>query len=1227
MTNQTALTEIIKQRILFLDGAMGTMIQRYKLSEQDYRGERFADHHSDLKGNNDLLSLTRPDVIEAIHLAYLEAGSDILETNTFNANAISQADYDLESTVYELNYESARLAKKAATEVTQQNPEQPRFVAGILGPTNRAASMAPDADNTGFRNVTFDELRDTYYVAIDGLVNGGADFLMVETVFDTLNCKAALYAIEAYFEDKSLSLPVSISATVIDKSGRTMTGQTVEAFWNSVSHIKPFSVGLNCSLGAKDLRPYVFELSQVAGTYISTHPNAGLPNAFGEFDDTPEAMAAILKEFAESGLVNIVGGCCGSSPDHIREIIRQVSPVKPREIPVIPAVCRLSGLEAVSIDDNSLFVNVGERTNVTGSARFAKLIKAEDYETAIDVARAQVDNGAQIIDINMDEGMLDSKAAMVTFLNMIMVEPEISKVPIMLDSSKWEVIEAGLKCIQGKGIVNSISLKEGEAAFIDHAKKVMRYGAAVIVMAFDEDGQADTFARKKDICQRAYHILVDEVGFPPQDIIFDPNIFAIATGIEAHNQYGQDYIEAIKFIKSNLPYAKVSGGVSNISFSFRGNNPIREAIHAVFLYYSIKAGLDMGIVNAGQLAVYADVDSNLRNKIEAVLFNRSVDATDQLLEVAQQFKGQKQETSEEALAWRQGDVNERITHALVKGITTHIVADVEEARLQFEKPVQVIEGPLMNGMNVVGDLFGDGKMFLPQVVKSARVMKQAVAYLQPFIEAGKAKGDAITQKTKVLLATVKGDVHDIGKNIVGVVLQCNNYDIIDLGVMVSCEKILETARQEKVDIIGLSGLITPSLDEMVHVASEMQREGFDIPLLIGGATTSKAHTAVKIDESYEHGVYYVTDASRSVNVVATLVNETKKSAFAARCQTEYQDIRERHQQKKQNPAKKYTIEEARAHGVKIDWQSYQPPKPNLIGIESLHNYDLRELVARIDWSPFFHTWNIKAKYPAVLSSEKYGETATTLFNEAQEMLESIITNQWLSANAVFGILPATHSGNDSVNVYKDDSRSAVLTQFHFLRQQMIKPDDKANLCLADYIGPEGSHDYLGFFAVTTGLGIEKQLAVYEAQNDDYKSIMLKALADRLAEAFAEKLHERIRKEFWGYNKDESLDNQEMITEQYQGIRPAPGYAACPDHTEKQALFDLLSAEKEAHISLTESFAMYPASSVSGFYFSHPESRYFSVGKLEKDQIEDYAKRKNITVEMAEKWLRPNLSYV
>ncbi len=1226
MNPHTLLKQLMAQRILVLDGAMGTMIQSYKLEEKDYRGTRFAHWDIDLKGNNDLLTLTQPDIIKAIHCAYFEAGTDIVETNTFNSNSIGMGDYGMEAWVYELNAEGAKLAKQAAIEYTAKTPDKPRFVAGVLGPTSRTASMSPDVNDPGFRNISFDELVETYTEASRGLIDGGADIILIETIFDTLNAKAAAFAVENIFDAIGYKLPVMISGTITDASGRTLSGQTVAAFWHSLKHVQPISFGFNCALGAKELRQHIEELSAIADTYVSAHPNAGLPNAFGEYDESPEAMAAQIDEWAASGFLNIIGGCCGTTPAHIKAIADAVAKYPPRQVPDLPKKCLLSGLEAMSIAPDSLFVNVGERTNVTGSAAFKKLIIEGDFEKALDVARQQVENGAQIIDINMDEGMLESKEAMVRFLMLIASEPDIAKVPIMLDSSKWDILEAGLKCIQGKGIVNSISMKEGEEAFIRQAKLVKRYGAAVIVMAFDEVGQADTEARKVEICTRAYNILVEQIGFPPEDIIFDPNIFAVATGIEEHNNYGVDFIEATRTIKQTLPHALISGGVSNVSFSFRGNNPVREAIHAVFLYHAIQAGMTMGIVNAGQLAIYEDIPLDLRDAVEDVILNRhDGSGTEKLLEIAEKYRGDGSigEAKPEAQEWRTWPVRKRLEHALVKGITDFIDEDTEAARQEAERPLHVIEGPLMDGMNVVGDLFGAGKMFLPQVVKSARVMKKAVAYLMPYMEADKVAGDRQTNG-KILMATVKGDVHDIGKNIVGVVLQCNNYDVIDLGVMVACEKILQTARLENVDIIGLSGLITPSLDEMVHVAKEMQRQGFTIPLMIGGATTSRAHTAVKIEPNYTGATVYVTDASRAVGVASNLLSTDLKADFVAGLRTEYAQVRERHKGKEAK-TKQHSIAAARAN--KFNGGNYQPVKPKFLGVKVIDDVSLATLAEFIDWSPFFQTWEMAGSYPKILHDEIIGSEARKLFADAQALLKQVIAENWLGATAVVGFFPA-NSEEDDVALYSDESRTDVLATLHHLRQQNVKAPGRPNYCLSDFIAPKdsGVADYLGAFAVTTGIGIETKLAQFAAEHDDYSSIMLKALADRLAEAFAEYLHLRVRKEFWAYVEDENHDNDQLINEAYQGIRPAPGYPACPDHTEKAKLFELLNVTEHTTIELTESFAMYPASAVSGWYFSHPESQYFNVGKIDKDQLSDYARRKGIAEEVAARWLAAHLHH-
>lgn len=1217
-------TTLLKNQILFLDGAMGTMIQQLKLTEEDYRGERFNDWPVDLKGNNDLLSLTQPDIIKTIHKQYLEVGSHILETNTFNSTTVSMGDYQMQELVSELNTTSAQLARQAADEA-QNKDGIPRFVAGVLGPTGRSASISPDANDPGFRNISFDELVKTYTEATAALIKGGVDIILIETIFDTLNAKAAIFAVKKYFDDSGLEYPIMISGTITDDSGRTMTGQMTEAFYNSLIHAEPVSIGLNCALGPEKLRTYVEQLHQVANCYISAHPNAGLPNEFGEFDMLPEEMAEEIRQWSEAGYLNIIGGCCGSSPEHIKAIIEAVTPYAPRKIPEIKPACRLSGLEAFTIDENSLFINVGERTNVTGSAKFLRLIKENLFEEALSVAVEQINNGAQIIDINMDEGMLDGVESMQYFLNLIAAEPDISRVPIMIDSSKWEVIEAGLKCIQGKGIVNSISLKEGKENFLKYARLIRRYGAATIVMAFDEDGQADSIERKINICTRSYKILTEEIGFPPEDIIFDPNIFAVATGLEEHNNYGVDFIEATRKIKQTLPHALISGGVSNVSFSFRGNNPVREAIHAVFLYHAINAGMDMGIVNAGQLAIYDDIPKDLKERVEDVVLNRRDDATDRLLDVAQEYiDGKIGGTSKGPdLSWRENPVQERLSYALVKGITEFIDEDTEAARLLFDEPIEVIEGPLMDGMNRVGDLFGSGKMFLPQVVKSARVMKKAVAYLMPFIEASKNSAKAYSNG-KILMATVKGDVHDIGKNIVGVVLQCNNYEVIDIGVMVPTETILQKAKEENCDIIGLSGLITPSLDEMVHIAKEMQRLGYTQPLMVGGATTSSVHTAVKIEPNYEQPVIHVLDASRAVGVAQKLLSDKLRPEFINQVKAEYEQIREKRKNKtaKHN---KLSLAQAQANKTKIDWLNYQPKKPAFLGIKVFADYDIEELVRYIDWTPFFQTWELKGRYPAILDNEIVGEQAKELFDDALVMLHQLVTEKWLTAKAIIGLFPANSNGDD-ITVYTDESRQESQCQFHFIRQQMRKPKDKANLCLADLVAPKDANinDYLGTFAVTTGHGIEVKLAEFEAQHDDYNSILLKSLADRLAEAFAECMHARVREEFWAYAKDEDLSNAQLIKEQYQGIRPAAGYPASPDHTEKAILWKLLDVDKHTSISITESYAMLPAASVSGLYFSHPQSSYFGTGKIQADQLEDYAQRKGMSIEVMKRWLSPVL---
>lgn len=1223
--NNLSIRELLKERILVLDGAMGTMIQQYKLEEEDYRSERFKDWHCDVKGNNDLLSLSQPKIIKDIHEEYLKAGSDIIETNTFNATRIAMADYDMEDLSAEINYESARIAKEIADEYS--TAEKPRFVAGVLGPTNRTCSISPDVNDPAFRNVSFDQLADAYYESTDALYRGGADLLLIETIFDTLNAKAAIYGVKKYFDDHHVELPIMISGTITDASGRTLTGQTTEAFYNSVRHANPISIGLNCALGPKDLRTYVTELNRISEFNISAHPNAGLPNEFGGYDETPQDMAEEMMQWVNDGMINIIGGCCGTTPEHIAYFSQLVKNKTPRLSINKDQKCRLSGLEPLTIDQDSLFLNVGERTNVTGSKRFLRLIKEDDYETALEVALQQVENGAQIIDINMDEAMLDSTAAMQRFLNLIASEPDISRVPVMLDSSKWEVIEAGLKCIQGKGVVNSISLKEGEEVFLEQAKLIQRYGAAVIVMAFDEQGQADTFKRKTEICTRAYKILTEQVGFDPCDIIFDPNIFAIATGIDEHNNYAVDFIEATEWIKKNLPHAMISGGVSNVSFSFRGNDKVREAIHAVFLYHAIKAGMDMGIVNAGQLEVYSEIPEKLREAVEDVVLNRKDDATDILLELAEEYRQDgTQEKNKQDLEWRTWEVNKRLQHSLVKGITEFIDEDVEESRQGFERPLHVIEGPLMDGMNVVGDLFGSGQMFLPQVVKSARVMKKAVAYLFPFMEEEKKRLNlADKPKGKILMATVKGDVHDIGKNIVGVVLQCNGYEVIDLGVMVPTDKILETAVNENCDIIGLSGLITPSLEEMVNVAKEMQRRGMDLPLLIGGATTSKIHTAVKIEPQYDHATLYVADASRVVGVASKLLGDDK-AAFVQENKDEYEKLRVQREQR----MKKKTLtslQEAREFAPDIDWKAEDIVKPSFLGTKVFDDYPLENLLDRIDWTPFFRSWQLAGKFPKILEDEVVGETATKLYHDAQAMLKTIIDEKWLTARGVIGFFPANSVGDD-IEVYGDDERQNTSYKLHHLRQQKQTRKGKFNHCLSDFIAPKETqlNDYIGGFAVTAGIGIDEHIERFEKNHDDYNSILLKSLADRLAEAFAEKMHELVRKEYWGYAKDEKLGNKQLISEEYQGIRPAPGYPACPDHTEKGTLWEMLKPDETIGLNITEHFAMYPTAAVSGWYFAHPQSKYFGTGKIEKDQVEDYAQRKGWSLEKAEQWLAPTLNY-
>ncbi|MEL7185788.1 MAG: methionine synthase [Pseudomonadota bacterium] len=1218
------LMSALDERILLLDGAMGTMIQGYGLAEEDYRGERFADWASDLKGNNDLLTLTRPDLIREIHSGFLEAGADILETNTFNSNAPSMADYGMEDIVAELNTAAARLARECADEYAERTGV-PRYVAGVLGPTNRTASISPDVNDPGYRNITFDQLAETYEVAACALIDGGVDFLMVETIFDTLNAKAAIIAVKRAFRATGTELPVMISGTITDASGRTLSGQTTEAFWNSVRHVKPFMIGLNCALGAKELRQYVDELSRVADTRVSAHPNAGLPNEFGEYDETPGEMAEVVGEFATSGLVNLVGGCCGTRPDHIKALRAAVDGVAPRAIPELPVRLRLSGLEPFNLGPDDLFANVGERCNVTGSAIFRRLIEADDYTAAVNVARQQVDNGAQIIDVNMDEGMLDSEQAMETFLNLIASEPDVSRLPIMIDSSKWTVIEAGLKCVQGKAIVNSISLKEGEDAFIEQAQLCLDYGAAVIVMAFDESGQADTVERKVEISRRSYNVLVDKVGFDPADIIFDPNIFAIATGIEEHSSYGRDFIEATRLIKEQLPHALVSGGVSNVSFSFRGNNVVREAIHSVFLFHAIRAGMDMGIVNAGQLAIYEDLPDDLREAVEAVVLNTDPDGTEKLLTVAENYKDQKSGAAAKGadLSWREFDVNKRLEFALVNGLDEYVVDDTEEARLATDRPLDVIEGPLMDGMNVVGDLFGAGKMFLPQVVKSARVMKKAVGHLVPYIE--EEKDGKMSSNGKIVLATVKGDVHDIGKNIVGVVLQCNNFEVVDLGVMVSCDKILEAANREGANIIGLSGLITPSLDEMVHVASEMQRLNYKLPLLIGGATTSPAHTAVKIEPNYEGPVIYVKDASRSVGVAQALIEPGTRDALVEKTRADNARRRDRHANKKRLTPQ-LSLSEARGRKHQCEWQGYEPPKPGFLGKKVFDDIDLSVLRDYIDWMPFFNAWEFHGRFPQILSDATVGEAASSLFNDACAMLDTIIEERWLEARAVLGFFPANAHDHDDIHVFCDDDRNAIAHRLHQLRQQRAKSEGQPQHCLADFVAPSGTADYIGGFAVTAGIGIDKHVERFEKAHDDYSSIILKALADRLAEALAEYMHERVRKEYWGYVPKEAFSNEDLIAEKYMGIRPAPGYPACPDHTEKATLWEMLDVESSIGLRLTDSFAMYPTAAVSGFYFSHPDSKYFPVGKVDRDQVESYAKRKGMSIEEAERWLAPNLGY-
>ncbi|MCU4180775.1 methionine synthase [Bosea sp. BH3] len=1225
---ERSLREAAQQRILVLDGAMGTQIQELKLSEADFRGERFKGFNHDLKGNNDIIALTQPEALRDIHLAYFRAGADIVETNTFSGTSIAQADYGMEDIVYELNVECSRLAREAAV-IAQKEDGRRRYVAGAIGPTNRTLSISPDVNNPGFRAVTFDQVRDAYAEQVRGLIDGGSELLLIETIFDTLNAKAAIVAIEQVYREKGIRLPVMISGTITDLSGRTLSGQTTEAFWNAVRHAAPLTIGLNCALGAREMRAHIKDLSRVADTLICAYPNAGLPNEFGLYDERPEATAEMIAEFADAGFVNVVGGCCGTTPGHIQAIAQAVAGKSPRKPPEVKPYLRLAGLEPFTLDETIPFVNIGERTNVTGSAKFRKLITNGDYAAALDVARDQVANGAQVIDINMDEGLLDSEKAMTEFCNLIASEPDISRVPIMVDSSKFPVIEAGLKTIQGKPIVNSISMKEGEEAFLEQARICRQYGAAVVVMAFDEVGQADTFQRKIEICTRAYKLLTEKLNFPPEDIIFDPNVFAVATGIEEHDNYGNDFIDATKAIRESLPHAHISGGVSNLSFSFRGNEKVREAMHSVFLYHAIKVGMDMGIVNAGQLGSYDDLDPELRELCEDVVLNRRKDSTERLLEAAPRFKGDGSvATSGKDLAWRELPVEKRLEHALVAGITEFIDVDTEEARQKAEKPLHVIEGPLMSGMNVVGDLFGAGKMFLPQVVKSARVMKQAVAYLMPYMEEEKRLngGSGRSAAGKVLMATVKGDVHDIGKNIVGVVLQCNNYEVIDLGVMVPTQKILDTARKENVDIIGLSGLITPSLDEMVTVASEMEREGFDIPLLIGGATTSRVHTAVKIHPAYEKGqAVHVNDASRAVGVVSSLLSAEQKPAYVAGVQAEYAKVADAHRRSEADK-QRLPIAKARANAFKPDWASYAPPKPSFLGTRTFRTYDIADLVPVIDWTPFFQTWELKGRFPAILQDEKQGEAARALWDDAQAMLKRIVDERWFNPKAVIGFWPANQVGDD-VRLYTGESRQEQLATFHGLRQQLSKRDGKPNMCLSDFVAPEGSSpDYIGAFVVTAGAEEERISEKFARDNDDYRSIMVKALADRFAEAFAERMHQLVRTQFWGYAPDENLTNDQLVREEYHGIRPAPGYPAQPDHTEKATLFKLLEAERRVGVKLTESYAMWPGSSVSGLYFSHPDAYYFGVAKVERDQVEDYAARKGMSIEEVERWLAPILNY-
>ena len=1219
----TSIKSLLEERILVLDGAMGTMIQGYNLDEAGFRGQRFKDHPTELKGNNDLLVITQPEIIKSIHAEYLEAGADIIETNTFSSTSIDMAKHHLSDVVYEMNFEAAKIAKEVCLTYSKKTPDKPRFVAGSMGPTAKTLSMSTDMQNPGSREVTFDEMCAAYKVQIEGLIKGGVDLLLIETITDSLNSKANIFAMEQCVEELGVNIPVIVSGTITDSSGRTLTGQMMEAFWNSLKHVKPISVGLNCALGAKDLRQHIEELSTIADTHINAHPNAGLPNELGGFDETPEAMAKELREWAESGLLNIVGGCCGTNPAYIKAIAEAVKDVTPRKVPQIEKKCRLSGLEPLNIDDSSLFTNIGERANVAGSAKFKRLILEEKFDEALAICQEQVEDGAQIVDVNMDDAMLDGKKAMVTFLNLMASEPDIAKVPVMIDSSKWEIIEAGLKCIQGKGIVNSISLKEGESQFIKNADIIRRYGAAAVVMAFDEDGQADSYERKVEICSRSYKILTEKVGFPPEDIIFDPNVFAVATGIEDHNSYAIDFIKATAEIKKTLPYALISGGISNVSFSFRGNNPVREAIHSVFLYYAIKAGLNMGIVNAGQLAVYDELPIKLREAVEDVILNKNENATDALLEIADSFKGTSSVSKKEDLEWRSLPAAKRLEHAMVKGIDTFVIEDTEELRLALDSPVQVIEGPLMDGMNSVGDLFGDGKMFLPQVVKSARVMKKAVAYLTPFIDDEK---DAENRSNgKVLMATVKGDVHDIGKNIVGVVLQCNNYEVVDLGVMVPTSTILERAKEENADLIGLSGLITPSLEEMTHVAKEMERLGFTVPLMVGGATTSKAHTAVKIEPNYHGVTAWVKDASRAVGVVQKLMSKHLKDDFIKELRADHESVRLKYT-KKSVKTNQVTLKEARANALKMDWKNYAPPIPLKLGIHVFDDYSLEEISSYIDWTFFFHAWELKGKYPDLLEHPKKGEEATNLFTDAKAMLAKIISEKWLKAKAISGLYPACSTEDDDVVLFSDNSKKEEIASFHFLRSQNEKSTGSPNKSLADYIAPSqsGKADYIGLFAVTAGIGIEERVSQFEKDNDDYSAIMLKALADRLAEAFAELLHKRVRSEFWGYAPEEKMNNAELIHEKFDGIRPALGYPACPDHSEKETVWKLLEVEESTGISLTETFAMKPAASVSGFYFSHPDASYFNVGKIGTDQLEDYGKRKGLSIKETEKWLSSNL---